>query len=80
MNRYARITGIPAARTGKLAALTAPLAFDPGERWEYGINIDWAGRLVEAISGQSIDVYLRDRIFAPLSMADTGFVASLEQR
>ena len=42
-----------------------PLVFDPGDRWEYGINIDWVGRLVEAVSGQTLDVYFRDKIFAP---------------
>ena len=47
MNRYAAATGLPAARTGKIGALKAPLGFDPGERWEYGINIDIAGRMVE---------------------------------
>ena len=41
---------MPVAATGKLAALRQPLAFDPGERWEYGINIDWVGLLVEAVS------------------------------
>src|ERR1700761_3130616 len=55
MYRYAKLTGLPAARTGKLAALTAPLGFDPGERWEYGINIDFAGRMVDAVSGVDLE-------------------------
>ncbi len=66
--------------SGKLAALRLPLVFDPGEKWEYGINIDWVGRLVEEISGKRIDAYCRDHLFAPLGMADTGFVPSPEQR
>jgi CubicO group peptidase (beta-lactamase class C family) len=74
MNRYARISGIPAARTGKLAALTAPLAFDPGERWEYGINIDIAGRMVEVASGLDLETYMQRHIFAPLGMTDTSFI------
>ncbi|MEJ0068629.1 MAG: serine hydrolase domain-containing protein [Pseudomonadota bacterium] len=53
-----------------------PLAFDPGERWEYGVNLDWVGILVETFSGQSLDAYFRDHILAPLGMRDTGFVAS----
>jgi methyl acetate hydrolase len=77
--RYVEATGTPRVMSGKLAALRRPLAFDPGERWEYGINIDWIGRIVEAASGQSLDAYLRDRIFAPLGMEDTGFVATPEQ-
>ena len=71
--RYAEMTGMPTAMSGKLAALRQPLAFDPGERWEYGVNIDWVGRIVEAISGEKLDAVLRDRIFAPLGMRDTGF-------
>jgi methyl acetate hydrolase len=78
--RYVQTTGTPSIRTGKVAALRLPLAFDPGERWEYGINIDWVGRIIEAVSGRSLDAVLRDRIFAPLGMADTGFVPSPDQR
>ena len=79
MSRYVEATGIPTIVSGKLAALNAPLAFEPGERWEYGINIDWAGRMVEAVSGQDLDAYMRENIFAPLGMRDTGFVPSAEQ-
>jgi methyl acetate hydrolase len=78
--RYIKAAGLPARTTGKLASIRTPLSFDPGDKWEYGINIDWAGRLVEVLSGQSLDVYFRDRIFAPLGMKDSGFVVSAEQR
>ena len=71
--RYAEVTGLPAARTGKLAALNAPLGFEPGERWEYGINIDWAGRMVEAASGQNLEAYMQEHIFQPLGMRDSSF-------
>jgi methyl acetate hydrolase len=71
--RYAEVTGLPAARTGKLEALNAPLGFEPGERWEYGINIDWAGRMVEAVSGQNLEAYMQEHIFAPLDMRDSSF-------
>jgi CubicO group peptidase (beta-lactamase class C family) len=74
MKRYVERTGLPAARTGKLASLGAPLAFDPGERWEYGIGIDWAGRMVETVSGQNLNAYMRAHIFDPLRMPDSGFV------
>ena len=80
MRRYIEATGTPAVMSGRLAALRRPLCFDPGERWEYGINIDWVGRIVEAAGGKALDVYLRDHIFAPLGMSDTGFVTSVEQR
>jgi methyl acetate hydrolase len=78
--RYVKTTGLPSFSTLKLASLRMPLAFDPGDKWEYGVNIDWVGRLVEATSGQPIDAYFRDRIFGPLDMKDTGYVASAEQR
>ncbi|MGD9617880.1 MAG: serine hydrolase domain-containing protein [Alphaproteobacteria bacterium] len=78
--RHVETTGMPVTATGKLAALRQPLAFDPGERWEYGINIDWVGRIVEAVSGRKLDAVLRDRIFSPLGMTDTGFATTPEQR
>jgi methyl acetate hydrolase len=74
LERYHRETGLPAARTGKLASLGAPLTFDPGTRWQYGIGIDWAGRMVEAVSGLDLETYFRTHIFAPLGMADTSFL------
>jgi CubicO group peptidase (beta-lactamase class C family) len=78
--RYVKVSGIPSTGTGKVAALRMPLVFDPGDKWEYGVNIDWVGRIVEAVGGQSIDAYFRDRIFGPLGMTDSGFVTSPEQR
>jgi methyl acetate hydrolase len=78
-NRYVEATGIPTIMSGKLAALNAPLGFDPGERWEYGINIDWAGRMVEKVSGRDLDSYMRANIFAPLGMHDSGFLPNAEQ-
>jgi CubicO group peptidase (beta-lactamase class C family) len=68
MRRYAELSGLPAARTGRLAALAAPLGFDPGERWEYGIGIDIAGRMVEVVSGLDLESYFQRHIFSPLGM------------
>ncbi|MDO9714128.1 serine hydrolase domain-containing protein [Paracraurococcus lichenis] len=78
--RYVKATGMPSTSTGKIASLRMPLAFDPGERWEYGVNIDWVGLLVEAASGQKLDAYFREHIFGPLGMKDTGFATTPEQR
>ena len=72
--------GIPGIITCQDAALSTPLTFDPGERWDYGISIDWAGKAVEAVSGKRLDSYLRDRIFAPLGMVDTSFALRADQR
>jgi methyl acetate hydrolase len=57
-----------------------PLMFDPGEGWRYGTNIDSAGRIVEFISGEPLDVYFRKHILDPLGMNDTAFVISAPQR
>ncbi len=55
----------------RLAAM--PLNFNPGEAWEYGPATDVVGRLVEVISGQTLDEFLRKKIFEPLKMSDTHF-------
>jgi len=53
-----------------------PLEFHPGTHWHYTISTDICGRLVEILSGQSFDDFLRTTIFEPLGMADTGFSVS----
>lgn len=74
--RYEQATGNPGIFSAQQAALDVPLATDPGTRWEYGIGIDWAGRMVEAASGQRLGDYFREHIFAPLGMTDTAFSMS----
>jgi methyl acetate hydrolase len=78
--RYVKVSGTPSTSTAKLASLRLPLVFDPGERWEYGINLDWAGRAVEAVSGQPLAVYFRQHIFTPLGMTDTDYAISSAQQ
>ena len=78
--RYMEQASIPGVRSGRNLALTIPLAFDPGERWEYGIGIDWTGKLVEALSGQRLGHFLQENLFAPLGMCDTGFARSPSMR
>lgn len=68
--------GQPSAITCSKACIKAPLLFDPGEDWEYGINLDWCGQVVEGITGNSLDQVMKERIFAPLGMNDTGFAIS----
>lgn len=62
-----------AAPHGSKAALIGPLLFDPGDRWEYGTNTDWAGLAVEAASGVTLDRWFESEIFAPLGMTETRF-------
>jgi CubicO group peptidase (beta-lactamase class C family) len=64
---------IPSMMAGGDAFLKAPLVADPGTRWEYGINTDWLGRLVERVTGRSLEAHFRERIFSPLGMTDTTF-------
>nr|WP_106608820.1 serine hydrolase domain-containing protein [Shimia abyssi] len=52
---------------------TLPLAFHPGQRWEYSVGIDILGRVIEVVSGQSLDMFLRTEILDPLGMSETGF-------
>ena len=80
LSRCIAALDMPLMATGKLAAMRMPLMFDPGERWEYGINIDWIGRLVEEASGQKLDAYFAEHITGPLGMTDTGFAVTAEQR
>jgi methyl acetate hydrolase len=71
--RFQQVTGTPGITTCTNAALRTPLLFDPGDKWDYGINIDWAGKMVEAASGQKLDRFFQDNIFGPLGMKDTSF-------
>ena len=80
IGRYMKQAGVPGVITVRNDALKTPLVFDPGERWEYGINIDWAGKAVEKVSGESLEAYFREHIFAPLGMADTAFRISPSMR
>lgn len=58
----------------RLAAL--PLMHQPGEKWTYGLSVDVVGRLIEVLSGQSLDQFLQTRLFKPLGMNDTFFYLS----
>lgn len=71
---YAAI-GQPSA--GTLDAIRAPLLFDPGMAWEYGVGIDWAGQAVEAVTGQRLQDYMAQNVFGPLGMRHTAFRAAL---
>src|SRR5712672_3488003 len=80
MVQYLEKTGTPAVTSCKNDALKTPLVTDPGTRWEYGTNIDFVGKAVEAVSGRRLDAYLRDHLLAPLGMTDTGFKIGESQR
>ncbi len=73
IGKYQQAMGVPGITGCENKALTTPLLFDPGERWYYGINIDWAGKMVEAASGKTLGQYFRDELLGPLGMDSTGF-------
>jgi CubicO group peptidase (beta-lactamase class C family) len=68
MFRYSSAT--PATDPAK----PGPLMFEPGTRWQYGQGVDWAGRLVEAVSGATLENYFQEKIFRPLGMQDTSYI------
>ena len=80
MGRYMQAAGIPGIVSCQNKALTTPLTFDPGDRWDYGIGIDWAGKAVEAVSGQKLGQYMQQNILGPLGMTDTAFKIGPAQR
>ncbi|SEH77250.1 serine hydrolase domain-containing protein [Tardiphaga sp. OK245] len=80
MVRYLETTGTPPFRSGLNAAMKVPIMRDPGTRWEYGTNIDFVGKVVEAVSGERLDAYFQNHLLAPLGMTDTAFVIGGDQR
>ena len=80
MVRYQEHAGIPGIIECRNVTLMTPLLFDPGERWNYGINLDWAGKAVEKVSGERLEGYFHDHIFNRLGMKDTSFALRPDQR
>jgi methyl acetate hydrolase len=78
--RYRERVGIPELMSCQNAALNMPLVFDPGERWEYGIGIDWAGKAIERVSDKLLQSYFDENLFGPLGMTDTVFKLTAERR
>ena len=80
MVKYLEKTGTPGITTCKNDALKTPLMTDPGTRWEYGTNIDFVGKAVEAVERQAARRLSARSLFAPLGMTDTGFKIGDAQR
>jgi CubicO group peptidase (beta-lactamase class C family) len=78
--RWEEATGTPNVLSGEEVIFTAPLIADPGATFEYGINTDWLGRVVEAVSDTTLDAYIAEHILKPLGMEHTGFAIDDEQR
>ena len=72
-NRLAQEKGQPSVITASKASLMTPLQFDPGDKWEYGTNIDWCGQVVEGITDKRLGEVFQSRIFEPLGIEDMTF-------
>jgi methyl acetate hydrolase len=76
--RWQEVTDTPTVMSGEMRIFSAPLVADPGSKYEYGINTDWLGRVVEAASGRSLRDYAAERILRPLGMDATDFLTDAE--
>ena len=78
--KYITVKNIPGMVSGTKAALHTPLAFDPGEGWQYGSNIDWVGQVVEAVRGKRLDAVMKEHIFQQLGMSETSFIITPDMK
>jgi len=79
MFRYVKQAGPGGLFEQRQPGAVPPLMFEPGSRWQYGTGVDWAGRLVEAVSGQSLEQYFQHHILQPLEMRDTSYILPPEK-
>jgi len=80
IDHYEQVSGIPNVMPGTIDVFKAPMVFDPGTRFEYGISVDWLGQVIEAVSGQPLDAYFLEHITGPLGMTNTTARMTAEQR
>ena len=71
--KYRTAKNIPTVVSSTFASIRTVLLHEPGERWTYGVSIDWLGRIVEQQRGKRLGEVMKERIFAPLGMTDIGF-------
>ena len=71
--QWEKITGIPNVVAGSRSSLRAPMVADPGTAFIYGINTDWLGQVIEAVTGLPLDVAMKQNITGPLGMDHTAF-------
>ena len=78
--RWEQVTGNRNVMSGSMDVFKAPMTADPGTRFEYGINIDWLGLVVEAVTGRSLDKYIAESVTGPLGMDSTTWLMTPGQR
>jgi CubicO group peptidase (beta-lactamase class C family) len=74
MARFGEISPVSMDESFTSAEACLPLVFEPGTGWAYGVGIDWAGKALESVTGQTLDAYFREHLFSPLGMHETGFL------
>lgn len=80
IERYMRENNVPLLIDSKLSSLDQPLVADPGERWEYGISLDWAGMVVQAVSNMPLETYMLENLLLPAGMKDARFIIQPDRR
>ncbi len=78
--QWEKISGIPNVVAGLKASLRAPLVADPGTAFIYGINTDWLGQVIEAVTGVSLDVAVKRGVTGPLGMDHTTWAMNDDER
>ncbi|WP_413380698.1 serine hydrolase domain-containing protein [Alkalihalobacillus sp. 1P02AB] len=74
--KYRQVKEMPSIMTSSFDSVKSVLLFEPGERWNYGANIDWVGKVVENVYGMRLGEAMKREVFTPLNMSDIGFVLS----
>lgn len=80
LTKWEATTGSPNVLSGLNLIFKAPMLADPGTRFEYGINLDWLGQVIHAVSGTKLDEAVAHVVTEPLGMNETAFVMSVAQR
>jgi methyl acetate hydrolase len=78
--KYRGALNIPTVVSSTFASVRTVLQFDPGERWNYGCNIDWLGRIVEQQRGKRLGEVFKERIFGPLGITDLAFTCTTARK
>jgi methyl acetate hydrolase len=73
MIQYMQATGMSYVMQGRIDELTMPLMFDPGTEWSYGIGPDWAGYVIQQVTGRSVEDFCQTEIFEPLALPSFSF-------
>ena len=71
--KYRELKEIPTIISSTFDSIKSVLLYDPGERWGYGVSLDWIGKIVEAVRGKRLDEVMQERIFNPLDMNGSSF-------